>query len=98
MGRNGIFTSQLFVMNLEGRSLDKGGVALCCFMTEIRETVFVKVGENENAFTTGNVNVSQPCTYIIQAEERGFLRALTQLVVLPHSGDFSSEPTPQHLD
>lgn len=57
-------------MNLEGRSLDKRGVALYSFMVEARETVFVKVGENESSFTTGNVNVSRPCTYIIQEQRR----------------------------
>lgn len=71
-------------MNLEGRSLDERGVALCCFMVKTRETVLIKVGKNENSFTTGNVNVSQPCVYLHypRAEERRFLRALTQLVVL----------------
>lgn len=39
-------------------------------MVETREAVFVKVGENMNAFTAGNVKVSQPCVYIIQEQRR----------------------------
>lgn len=39
-------------------------------LVEMREAVFVKVGGNENAFTTGNVNVSQPCTYVIREQRR----------------------------
>lgn len=53
-------------------------------LIETREAVFVKVGENENAFTAGSVNVSQSCTYVIQEQRsEGSLRALIQLVVLP---------------
>lgn len=39
-------------------------------MAEIREAVSVKVRENENVYTAGNVNVSQPCTYVIQEQRR----------------------------